>query len=453
MMSMVLPNALMAQTKYGDGTLTLTSELVSDWNAGSSQYVPRDSSDYTYNTSGKMTYRFQKQYNPLTSTWTPYLIQQRTYNGKGNMVYYLDSFLTTDRLNSRYKEIYEYNSSDLEILYLASTWNASTNNWVYSSRTTMTYTTAGKEATDLREKYDAQKGVWFNSARYTSTYDGSDRLLFTLKELWDTSTKVWNLNIKIFDYLNSKGYLDSFVYQTYNKAASNWEYTEKHAYTYDGSNRTLSHTSLLWKNGTWQPRERFSYTYTGDGQNKGYLYETWDTKTNAYVGNTATNYAYSAKNWLSSDSTSSWNAGKSSWEMTFKSLYAYLSSGYQSAHHTLKYNIPSMNWMDYSQKLYRYKALQGAGAKPTPQKDLKFILYPNPAKNTVTLRTAHESRDRYEISLFNLMGENLGVLEHNTFLKPDGIRMDLNNLSLAPGMYLIQVSGGDQIARLPLWIK
>ena len=301
------------QTKYGDGTLLLRSDFSSTWNNSNSVYDPVDSNDYKYKANNYQSEKYTRKYNTGLSMWEDYYVNVTDYDNAGNLLIYADSFLKTTDFDSRYKEIYQYNSNNMEIEGLQYYWDTNLSDWVPDERATTTYGPTGYEIVDLREKYNVKTGKYTNSIIRNYTYGPNDKLLFYIKDVWDTLSNSWLNDYKVQYYQDSANYTDSSIIKKYDKNLKTYVNESKSSYTYNNEHKWLTHSRFVWVNNAWVPDARTTNTYHSSGQLEVVVNEFWNKNLKALVNSSRITYQYNAPNWLTLELNDKWDATKSDW--------------------------------------------------------------------------------------------------------------------------------------------
>jgi hypothetical protein len=71
-------------------------------------------------------------------------------------------------------------------------------------------------------------------------------------------------------------------------------------------------------------------------------------------------------------------------------------------------------------------------------KEAKFSLYPNPAKNNTNINFYSNKHQELEISLFNVIGKEIDKIKVNVLLGNNNISLDVT--SLKNGVYFININ-------------
>jgi len=162
---------------------------------------------------------------------------------------------------------YTYDAQGREIEELVEIWNETESIFENSNLSTTLYHQNGKISEELSKSWDVENEQWSegnyylwefeydangNLIKYVSTmsmefsgfsmitkskiqskYDSNNYLIEDLDFTWDTNTSVW-IELSKSEYTNdAEG--KPLIVIVYNKLSGNWDYSEKHIYTYDGA--------------------------------------------------------------------------------------------------------------------------------------------------------------------------------------------------------------------------
>jgi len=441
-----------AQTKYGDGTLQLKSSHLANWDAVQSKYISKDSNSYSYNSKGLQTEMYQRTYDPMTSLWKGYYVELDAYDQQGNVITYVDSFLTADQLNSRYRATYKFNASNQEIQNLQSYWDLATSNWLLDERATTTYNTKGKESLDLRESFVASNGSWLNSILRTYTFTTSDEADYYIKQVWDNTAKSWVDEYKVLYHYNALKYTDTMIIQKYNTATKVWVNESKNSYSYDVFNRLFINANYSWISNAWVPNGRNTYSYETDGQPRLHLYETWDSQIKNLQHNFLTSYYYDANMRLITKTGETW-VNKNQWVFSNKEIHDYNANGYEIKQTYLKFNSSLSTWDSTYKTRFHYISNPLIGIPTIAEPEKPFSIYPNPASQSFSLLASEGLTEKYTITLLNSIGMQVAVLSGSKFPINKRLQFDLTPYSLPSGLYYISIQSKDNACRLPLIIR
>lgn len=439
-----------SQTKYGDGSLRLESDVTLDWNSSQKSFTPRDSSVYELDAKGRMVKRHKFIYDQTAKVWNSDLIHIEQFDARGNQITYTDSFTNPAKIGNRYKQLTNYNSKDQEIFTLQSQWNVSKSAWEPTFRETTTYNGLGQVETDLGERYNPVKSVWFTTLRrlYTTKSSGDN---FYYKDIYDTLKKVWVNEFYIYNSVDANMVPDTTLYQKYNTVTKIWENYQKFTYRYDAQKRYLGNFAYNWVSNAWQPDRRNTYILMPDGQTQDYLFENWNSSMKALLNYSRQRYAYNGKGWQLSDSIELWNIANSVWEKDSRRVMRYLSSGYLDQSVTSKYTQATSIWTVSTLTRYHYssnpvsvKAITKAGS---------FTIYPNPAQDHVVIQSSGVEFDHCLISIYDVSGKQVMggySAQADSF---GALDIDLEQAKLKRGTYYLEILSDRFMDRIPLMIK
>jgi len=77
-------------------------------------------------------------------------------------------------------------------------------------------------------------------------------------------------------------------------------------------------------------------------------------------------------------------------------------------------------------------------------------LYPNPARDGITIVSTHPVR---RISLFNLLGQRISDLDNTALRNPVYVNLRLHTMSLPSGSYFLAAFDGDELVTIRFKIE
>jgi hypothetical protein len=84
------------------------------------------------------------------------------------------------------------------------------------------------------------------------------------------------------------------------------------------------------------------------------------------------------------------------------------------------------------------------GIKPDPSDKITLQNYPSPFSGSTTINYSIQSSSTIELSIYNLLGNKLEVIETTT-KAPGSYSLEWQATNLAQGIYLLQLKTGQQL--------
>lgn len=326
-------------------------------------------------------------------TWENFTQTLNTYDGNGYLIHDLTQDWNVSWKNKLQTD-YANNPDGTVQQSITQSWNTGTSQWDNLQRMNYTYTAAKKVLTLESEVwYDPNWGSFF---RQTNTYDGNNFLIkstiqtYSLIYLWENSSQVIYTN-------NLDGTVSQSVYQAWDPwgyGVDNWYDVERTTYTYNNS-KPITAISERWNGTIWENFSKETYDYDGSG----YLIHTL------------------SQNWLSNN-----------WKDDAQSFITNYGNGTPYQIIAQDADASGLVWTNVSKTTFTYTAL----AVNDHVVEKSFVVYPNPAHDSVTIQTNGNSLDmKYWVT------DQLG----RQFLKGSitGMETVIDVSQLASGVYFIKM--------------
>ena len=337
--------------------------------------------------------RSQKIQTSLSETWkneTWENLSQTFYTYDSNT--YLIHDLTQDWDTSwkdAFQTDYTNNPDGTAQQSISQSWNTGTVAWENLQRTTYTYTAAKKVLTSETEIWSDPD--WMLFLKETNTYDGSDYLINSLIQNYDFISP-WKNSYQIIYTNNPNGTVSQDLSQSWN--VSTWDNTERTTYTYNGT-KTIMSISEIWTGTIWENASKDTYDYDGSG----YLIHVL------------------SQNWVSGD-----------WKNDTQALITNYGDGNPHQIISQDWDDTGLVWKNVARITFTYTSL----AVKEHAFEKSFAVYPNPAKDIITIKTNDNS-----LGLKYWVTDQMGRQSLNGTITERETVIDINQL--ASGVYFIQM--------------
>lgn len=280
--------------------------------------------------------------------------------------------------------------------------------WVNFTRVSVTYNAAGQISMETVEKN--QGGAWADYVKRTYGYDILSRKQSMLQERLNEG--VWENDLRTtYDYTANV----ITVLTEYSDNGEPWQVGGRFVYTCDQNGNYLELLMESWEENQWQNGAKVEYTNDTEGN---ILTESgYDPFGNGWVSSSRKIYTYDNNGNALTGKTEQYSAG--AWLPYVATSYIYHKKEY-----ILVLNVP----------VYRYEATYrgfplGIEEKPS----LSFSIYPNPAKDFITINGLRESNNTPVVYLTDNLGKPVKTLNI------DQNQMQLDVSGLTNGLYMLTI--------------
>jgi hypothetical protein len=200
--------------------------------------------------------------------WVRDYKRSKTYNGNGTMnteqTFRWDPNI--EEWSNYYRLANYYNASGLLVNDTSFRWEE--DNWIFSSKTELTYTESEKLFESISSDYIS--GQWIYTSKTDYVYDDNDDLSMRIYSEWDEAS--WKYQSKVeYDY---EGYTRIETRLNWDSGQNTWVYYRRYEYEYDTVNYNTMSTNYKWEfewigtskmardyNENWVPQIDFYYKW------------------------------------------------------------------------------------------------------------------------------------------------------------------------------------------------
>jgi hypothetical protein len=75
-----------------------------------------------------------------------------------------------------------------------------------------------------------------------------------------------------------------------------------------------------------------------------------------------------------------------------------------------------------------------------------FTVYPNPTRNSITIESVDLDTKSIAITIMNALGQTVKIVNVTENISPDGITVNMENLGLSEGLYIININQNNKIS-------
>ncbi|MBN2165271.1 MAG: T9SS type A sorting domain-containing protein [Marinilabiliaceae bacterium] len=220
--------ALWKKNYLYDENHLLQSIEYSIYDAGSKKYIAKWKEQYSYNELDKLT---ECLFSEISSgNWVNSQLFTYQYNGTKLLSCLIEKWNTTTKKWDNWRlDTYQFDINNRQKEYQTEYWDASSNNWIKSVKTTPAYNGLGLIQEALVESWS--NGQWQNLN--FENYNFNTQNLKTIKLIKSWNGSEWIDNDRFTFAYNSSNVVSSATKYVYNKDAAKWSYEKNTLYDYD----------------------------------------------------------------------------------------------------------------------------------------------------------------------------------------------------------------------------
>lgn len=326
---------------------------------------------------------------------------------------------------------YTYDDNGFLVTLTSKEWNTQLNSWIDASKTYFSNNPDGIVNQFITQIYDPDDPGWTNAQRVSYTYNASGRPLTVVSENW--TGLEWQNFMMMTNTYDVNGYLVNTLFQSFYAISPSWINFSQTIYT-NNPNGTVNQSVMQTWDGisAWTNSRRSTYTYNPSGKTLTDLTEIW--LGSAWLNNNLETNTYDGSNYLLNSLDQTWDIILSAWKDNSQSIYTNNPDGTPYQIISQAWNPITPGWNNEERITYTYSL--PTGSHDTPEM-INVIVYPNPASNIITVRTA----DISPVSKFAITDQTGRVVLTGLLT---GVTTTINISSFKNGMYFLQIEGSFQ---------
>jgi len=461
----------------------------------------------SYDTECRLKTALKQDWDGTHGIWADHSVAMYSYVS-GN---YISEILTRLWLNNAWtdndRQTYSYDGSLKILSIVEQTW--SVDHWSDYTSTSSKYDTYGYADSVLIQSSNAS-GTLENSSLTTNVNNSDGLTQQTIQQKWNRNTLSWdNYSKYSFEYKNDES-IDTTTTALWDYTTASWQPQTKTVYTYAAAGKLFYYIDLGWQTNHWVNQwlytptydnygflsnvlveqwdgcdfEKFSqtnYKNNSDGSMYQHLTQSWYEPTNSWVNNSRESYSYSAScqfplelllftamkddrtvnlNWQTTGekNISHFTIQRSASVGDFTNLgdvaalsdtgvhsYAYLDNIESVTANKVFYRLRIID----KDGLYAYSDLVSVelSANPTVSSLNRLKLYPNPAKDQLSVVYNLQNATGAELRIIDMSGKM--IFSHEVDGNP-GNNIAFITISAIPGgMYYVLLIADNTIQRTP----
>ncbi len=310
---------------YSNGVTTGTKKEITTYTSGKkSEFVTFTWLNGTWANATKETWTYGGPSGQLTlheqlrwsnNDWAVTLREIKGYDAAGNNILIENYTFANGVTTGTKKEEYTFNSSKKKTLSIVYLWE--NNDWVYATKAEADYQDANQT---LDAQYTWTNGAWVGTSKELWSFNVSNKR--TLHEKYNWSDGDWVVNLREITNYDAQG--NTILVENYSLTNNVWKGTKKEEYTFSGSTKTSTMTSV-WDAGSnafvyksWSinntvdtPNEKCSYNWVNNawvgtgtrtlttkenGKEIEKINQNWPSGATDWVNRTCTTTVYSGAN-------------------------------------------------------------------------------------------------------------------------------------------------------------
>lgn len=415
-----------------------------------------------YNTSGRRTEVFSKNWNDTTQQFTEgyrivsgfkkdtllesELYQEWDVNTKGwmNMVSIAQSFNANDLISNTTQSIwkegdwendysidFEFDAFGNLVKEESQDWDTVGAKWINDVQIVRQFNSLGNITNVLRKEWDTGGSSWVNDVNRTISYNTFFQVVSNLIQTWSGSS--WIDSLRATYAYTPEGDISQYLEEIWSD--SKWNNLYREVYSYDSKEITININNWDADVSEWE-NDVLIINYLND---QGYImieqYDFWNSISSIYetgyydeYEEDGTNPEYYEKYW--NDSLNKFTGG-----------VRVLSSYYENVYRDLKQRIIQVwdtiasEWENTQKTEYFWSALV---AVEEVSLDVSYKIYPSPFNSIIHIEATNDAESPFTLKIYDLNGRVVNESE----LTGRITTIDVSHLNI--GVYLAEIQSGKE---------
>jgi len=377
------------------------------------------------------------KWDTLTNGWAIdplYKTINIVYDASNNLISYIRQIWDSGAWVNYEQLTYIYDANNNKTNGLYEYWDGSS--WVNGEIDIYSFDANNNETSLIIQVWNGS--MWGNYYQYIYTYDGNNNLINRLTQNWNGSTWVncWQTNYT-FDANNNMTSLLNLNWIA-NTWVNNYQYI---SISYDANNNMISRLSQNWNGSAWVDNVYGTYTYDINNNLTDGFEVSWNGST--WMNNWQFADTYDVNNNQTSEIGQSWN--DTAWVNVYLTTYAYDANNFEIINTYKSWNDAGAKVTD-GDSIYNYFHTV-TGINDLSAQGKSIIIYPNPAKDMVTLNIENAGSEDPALNIYNVSG----VLVRSEMLKQHQQQINISDLN--NGIYIVEIKTNNMAKKLKLIIQ
>lgn len=254
---------------------------------------------------------------PYVSEYSEY-----AYDDKGNCTLTLELTRNNNGTVTKAKRReYKYDDKGNQILYLNYTWDNSTNDWAYSSKTESVFNEDGKRTLYAEYNWSTSLNAWVGSTKEETSYSSNTNTIIYYK--WDKTANDWFVDHKNTNTYDTNGLIVNSTQYIPSESGDEWIVSYVNERAYDSNGNQIYSRTKYYNNG-----EVFGYDYTELAYDDNHnvilqLKHRWNYETNDWMQDYKYEFAFDTYGNRTKYKYYYYNEETGKWELSYGSECMY----------------------------------------------------------------------------------------------------------------------------------
>ena len=329
------------------------------------------------------------------------------------------------------KWIHRYNTQGEKAYTFMLTYDKILNDWVKSSKESLSYDESGAKIYFTHEWNEDQK-LWFLVNRTESQYDESEKVRVSARYRLDSNTNKWIGCCKNEYSYDVNGNNTQFIQYEWNSTTNDWIQWGKNEVSYDDEGNTELNIRYEWDNkiAEWEFVRKSEYNYNAEGDQFLDKFE-WDISIDGWILKSMEENYYDNNGNRIIQVEYLWDSNTNSRIGSFKKICIYDDNGFNSVRINYTWDNEINNWKLRSKEFIDNSRVQTTGLDDFVENDV--VLYPNPTDSYLNFSGISQSANIQIFSTHGILVKQLQFANET---------LDISNLP--KGLFIITVNQQNQ---------
>ncbi|MFH1121056.1 MAG: T9SS type A sorting domain-containing protein [Bacteroidota bacterium] len=204
----------------------------------------------------------------------------------------------------------------------------------------------------IYQEYDEATSQWLNRSMNEFGYDANGNNTSDIFYTWNAENELYEKSLKQEFTFDNSGLAEQLSYE-WDAGTSSWVLLFRWLYSYNGDGYMSMAYSYYWTGSVWEMAGRDQRTYDEEGQVVLQVLSWWDGSGSQWVNSNKIENTYNSDGTLSVSTESNWDLITNEWIFINMDEYSY-NDGYLIQQNTLTWNTLMSRWENETQVVFSY---------------------------------------------------------------------------------------------------
>lgn len=207
----------------------------------------------------------------------------------------------------------------------------------------------------IYQEYDKATSQWLNRSMNEFGYDANGNNTSDIFYTWNTENELYEKSLKQEFTYDNNGLAEQLSYE-WDAGSSTWVLLSRWLYSYNGDGNMSMAYNYYWTGSNWEMSGRAQLTYNEEGQVILQVLSWWDGSNSQWINSNKIENTYNTNGALSASTESNWDLITNDWIFIKIDEYSY-NDGFLMQKKTMTWNTVNSQWENEVLLIFSYDSL------------------------------------------------------------------------------------------------